>query len=98
MEAPFLHVTLGNILTILALVGGLFSFAYSIRGSVQVMNTRLSSIEEDLSELRKVVVTMARQEERIAALDQRLLAQGVRVDQIVARLDAMITRELRARE
>jgi len=76
----FLSVNLGNLLTIFAfLVGGL-SFVYTIKGDVRLTGIRISNIEEEMSELRKVVVTMARQEERISSMDQRLLSQGQRID------------------
>jgi hypothetical protein len=89
----FLTINLGNILTIATfLIGGL-SFAYTIRSDVKVTSVRLTAVERELSDLRKVVVEIARQEERLNSMDSRMLAQGVRLDQIVSRVDGLINRE-----
>jgi hypothetical protein len=89
----FLQVNLGNLLTILTFVLGGIGFVYTIRSDVRIITNRLDTVETDLHELRKVVVELARQEERMSALDQRLLATGIRLDQIVIRLDGVINRE-----
>lgn len=75
-----LNISLGNILTMIAFFLGGLGFLWTMKGDLRVTAIRLSSIDEELTELRKVVVTMARQEERILALDDRMLAQGKRVD------------------
>jgi hypothetical protein len=89
----FFHISLGNILTIITfLVGGL-GFAYTVRNDVRIATLRIEAMEEDVHELRKTIVELARQEERMRSLDQRLLAQGVRLDQVVNRLDGVLNRE-----
>jgi len=83
----FFTVTLGNLLSAIAFIIGGVSFAYTIRGDVKSAVLRLDNVERELHELRKVVVSIARQEERMNAIDQRLLAQGQRMDDCVRRLD-----------
>ena len=41
---------------------------------------RLDKVEHQLSQLQSIVIASARQDERIAAMDQRMLAQGTRID------------------
>jgi len=78
----FLKVNLGNILTILTFIAGGSWFMSNIRTSVDAQSGRLLNVEEEIHELRKVVVSMARQEERMTAMDQRMLMQGNRIDRI----------------
>jgi hypothetical protein len=89
----FLSVNLGNLLTMLTFLVGGVGFAYTIRGDVKITALRLTAVEKELADLRKVVVEIARQEERMNSMDQRMLAQGVRLDQIVSRVDGLINRE-----
>ena len=76
----FLHLDAGNILTILTFVIGGLGFVYTIRGDVKASVERIAAVEKELYELRKVVVQIARQEERLNYLDQRIIAQGLRLD------------------
>lgn len=82
-------IGLGNLLTILSFLVGGVAFAATIKSSVNSQTGRLSSIESEIQELRKVMITMARQEERLMALDQRMLAQGQRIDAQSARLTSL---------
>jgi hypothetical protein len=76
----FFTVSLGNILTIVSFILGGLAFIWSMKGDLKISSMRLTNIEVEITELRKVIVTMARQEERINSMDERLLAQGKRVD------------------
>jgi len=80
VESEFLHFTFGNAVTILSFFVGMVVFAYTIKGDVKAQFHRLGSIETELTELRKIVVALARQEERLTAMDQRMLVQGQRID------------------
>jgi hypothetical protein len=85
----FFHFDLGNILTMVSfLIGGIY-FVATIKNDVRSSSTRLENVERELFELRKVVVDLARQEERMNSMDQRMLAQGVRMDQLIARIDRL---------
>jgi hypothetical protein len=93
----FLNLNLGNILTIATFILGGIGFAYTIKSDVRVTSTRLTAVELELAGLRQVVIEIARQGERMNAMDQRASAQGIRIDQIVMRLDGVLNRELENR-
>jgi len=78
----FLRVNLGNVLTIITFLTGGVYFVSTIKGSVEAQGARLTNVEDELHEIRNVVVAMARQEERMNAMDQRMLAQGARIDKL----------------
>jgi hypothetical protein len=79
----FFTVNLGNLLTIFSFfVGGLL-FITSLKSDTRITAVRLQAVESELAELRKVVVEIARQEERLNAMDQRMLAQGQRIDRYI---------------
>lgn len=41
---------------------------------------RLEKVENQVAQLQSIVIASARQDERIAAMDQRMMAQGQRID------------------
>lgn len=82
----FLRVNLGQLLSMIVFIVGGVGFAYTVRGDVKNQGSRLESIEQELHELRKVVVSIARQEERLTAMDQRMLSQGRRIDRMANQL------------
>lgn len=79
----FLHVNLGNILTILSfLVGGVW-FIASVKGVIELTNTktnmRLNSLEqstqdqkEEIKKLAQILITLGRYEERFLRVEQML--------------------------
>jgi hypothetical protein len=60
-----------------------------LRNDVKGQGTRLTKVELDLDKMREVMVSLARQEERYNAMDQRMLAQGQRIDTSDKRLDTV---------
>lgn len=52
----------------------------SFRSDSRYHAERITAVETRLSKVEEVVITLARQEERLNAMDQRLLAQGQRID------------------
>jgi len=80
----FFSINLGHLLTIAAFLVGGVAFAYTIKGDVGRLGDRMKPVEDELIRLREVVVALARQEERINAMDARMLAQGKRFDEISA--------------
>jgi hypothetical protein len=85
----FLNFNLGNLLTIITFIIGGLGFVYTIRADVKVTSVRLSAVEKELSELRRVVVDIARQEERLNAIDQRMIMQGQRLDDTNRKVDKL---------
>jgi len=82
----FFHVNLGNVLTIVAFFVGGLAFVYTLRGDVRMQAGRLESLEREVVKMRDVLVQIARQEERLTAMDQRMLLQGQRLDDLNKRL------------
>jgi len=82
----FLAVNLVSILQLVTFIGGGIWVVSSMKSVQLTQSNRLESIEKELYELRKIVVALARQEERMTAMDQRMLAQGSRLDRIANQL------------
>lgn len=85
----FLKLLLTNAPTILVFLVGGVVLINSLKKDVKFQSVRLAAIESEMSELRKVVIELARQEERIQSMDQRLLAHGKRVDAQGERITAI---------
>lgn len=92
-----LTISLGSILTMASfLVGGLV-FALSIKGDTRVHEARFDSmseqqreIREELKKLSEVLIKLAVQDGRIKAAEDRIAAQGLRLDETSGRLNAYI--------
>jgi hypothetical protein len=69
-----LTVNLGNILTILSFVVVGASIAASIRSQVTTMAIRLLSLETEIKKLSEVLIALGRQDERLNAMDARLIS------------------------
>jgi hypothetical protein len=72
-------LSLGNIITIIGLLVGGLAFAFRIDGTVSRLkdgesNTvdRISAVERDLSKITDVLVTLARQDERLNSHADRI--------------------------
>jgi hypothetical protein len=83
----FLSFTLGNAVTIISFIVGGIMFVNTIRKDVSFQGTRLTNIEDEVKKMREVIISIARQEERLSAMDQRMLSQGARIDDLIRRLD-----------
>jgi len=75
-------VNLGNLLTIVAIGGGLIATFVTMRTNVKGMHDELVDMKQEVKKLAEVLISVARQEERLTAMDQRLLAQGQRLDEL----------------
>ena len=69
-----LTVNLGNLLTILSFLVIGISIAASIRSQVTTMAIRLLSLETEIKKLSEVLIALGRQDERLNALDDRLIS------------------------
>lgn len=76
----FLSINLISIIQLISYIGGGIWIISSMKSVQELQSERLKAVESELSELRKVVVSIARQEERMNAMDQRMLSQGKRID------------------
>lgn len=79
-----------NLSSIISIVGMLcigIGFLYTTRDKLDNMAKRLETLEEDLKKLIDVLIQQGKQEERINALDQRMVAQGIRLDDLTKRFN-----------
>lgn len=67
------------LLNIGAIVFGAGGLAYSVAN----LSRRMVGLELEMKQLVAVMVTQGRQEERMSAMDQRLLSQGKRLDEFI---------------
>lgn len=77
----------GNIISIIGMFAVGIGFLYSMKDKIDNMSTRLLVLEGELKKLIDVLIAQGRQEERIAALDQRMVAQGIRLDDLSKRFN-----------
>ena len=82
----FLAVNLVSILQLVSFIGGGIWIVSAMKSVQQNQSIRIEAVEKELFELRKVIVAIARQEERMTAMDQRMLAQGSRLDRVANQL------------
>lgn len=71
----FLTFNIQGILQTVVLIG---SIVYAFGSTT----TRLNTLDKKVDKLEGVMVQLARQDERLSAMDQRILAQGKRVDRL----------------
>jgi small-conductance mechanosensitive channel len=64
---------------VLILVGGAMMFQ-RLKDTIKEHAGRLDAVEKQLINLAAVMTGLARQEERMIAMDQRMLSQGARID------------------
>lgn len=88
-------ITVGNILTIIALATSAFIFMYRLEGKLMLVvtkqgdfNERLDKIDNELEKLTQVAIEMARQDERIAGQDMRLNMLAARLDACAIKIDS----------
>ena len=82
-----LGIRIGDVLTIIAFLGGGVGFVYTIRGRVDALSQQVIGMQLELKKLVDIMVMQGRHEERIDAIDQRLLAQGKRTDELATRVN-----------
>ena len=72
-------VSIGNIATILAVIGGSLAAFFRVKGKLDVIaasnemqSTIIDELRKEISQLREVLVTMGRFEERLIALQREV--------------------------
>jgi hypothetical protein len=80
-------INFGHFLTIIVLGGGGIGFVWTIRGRVDALSERMLSLEYETKKLVDVLIAQGRQDERLTAMDQRMVAQGRRLDELAARFN-----------
>ena len=90
-----LTINLGNLLSIIVFVGGGIIFVTRVQGKVDALAIQVLSMEEEMKKLVEVLIQQGRHEERLAAMDQRMMAQGSRLDALLERVNRYINGEER---
>lgn len=83
-------VNLGNLISIVSMFVIGIGFLYTMKNRIDSMANRLIVLEEDLKKLIDVLIQQGRQEERIDALDKRMIAQGIRLDSLTDRFNKQV--------
>ena len=86
-----LSISLGNLMTIVSFIIGGVSFVYAIKSDTRVLATRLGNLEEDVKKMSDVLVELAKTDGRMNLIEDRILAQGKRLDEATSVLHAMMT-------
>lgn len=58
-------LNIGTLVQIGVVIGGIFAFVYSVKGDVKVVKSSITSIQEELKELRKVLTTQVDHDGRL---------------------------------
>ena len=90
VDAGFWSINFGNTLTIFAFIVGGIMFVTTVRGRVDGLAERMIKVETSLTSLVDVLIKQGRHDERMAAIDQRLHAQGQRIDTLSDRFNRTI--------
>lgn len=80
-------INLGNILTVVAFIVGGVGFVYTMQSRIEALSTRMISLEGEIKKMVDVMLLQARHDERMNAMDQRLSAQGSRLDELAQRVN-----------
>jgi hypothetical protein len=86
-------ITLGNLLTVASFLVFVTVYIVNSRGAAKILATRLATVDDtlvdfkqEMKKLTDVVVSQARMDGRIDLIEQRILQEGRRVDDIAANL------------
>jgi len=89
-----LTISLGNLLTIVAFLGGTIGFAYSIKSDTKITDMKytmiVASIDDfklEIKKLAEVVTQQALQSKRMDYIEERQMSQGKRLDEAEKRLN-----------
>ena len=92
-----LTVNLGNLLTIFSFIGGGIYFVILVRNKVDIVSRDTADLKaetemmrQELKKLTEVLIVQGRQDERITAMDQRMVNQGKRIDDTVRRMNTYL--------
>lgn len=80
-------VNLGNLVTLVTMCGAGIGFVYTMISRIDAIASRLFVLENEFKKLIDVLIQQGRQEERMTALDARLVNQGLRLDDLIRRFN-----------
>lgn len=96
-----LTINISHIIAVLAMIGAGFGFVMMIQRRLDAQSNRLTTLDHSLTQiaaetqndirnLSQVIVTQARHDERITAMDLRMISQGRRLDDAVRRMNVYL--------
>src|SRR3989304_9913177 len=85
------NISLGNALTIVSFLVGGVVFVVAVRGQVDALAGRMAFVEQELRKLLEILIQQGRHDERMAAMDSRIQAQGQRLAQMTVRGNRTMT-------
>lgn len=65
-------ISIGNILTAIGLAAGAVGIIWALRADVQVLATRIGSIEAQMLKIADVLIHIGRQDERLNSHEKRI--------------------------
>ena len=65
-------ISIGNILTAIGLAVGAAGIVWALRADVQVLSTRIGSIEAQMLKIADVLIHIGRQDERLNSHEKRI--------------------------
>lgn len=80
-------ISVGNLTTIITFLVVASGTVYALRSRVDAISTRLLSFEQELKRLTDILIVQGRQDERMTAMDQRVVNQGLRLDDTIRRIN-----------
>lgn len=94
-------ISLGNILTMIAFLATGMGVIYSLKGDNRVQEQKFLMFAEQMTEIKfevkklsDILVQLATQAGRITSVEERLLSQGRRLDENIARVNRFIDKEI----
>lgn len=82
MTDQFLQFNLQGLLETVSLIGTVFIAFGSMKTEIRHQGEGLLHLDKRVDKMETAFIQLARQDERMNAMDQRMLSQGKRIDQI----------------
>lgn len=83
-------VNLGNLLTIASMFVVGLGYLYTMKDKIESMSARLLVLEGELKKLIDVLIQQGKHEERMLAMDARMVNQGQRLDDLIKRFNEQL--------
>lgn len=75
-------ITIGNIVEIGSIVGGGFAVFLTLKNNVATLKDDVIAMQEEVKELGKVLIGMARFDEKLSNMDKRVTAHGREIEDL----------------
>ena len=75
-------ITIGNIIEVSSIVGGGFTVFLTLKNNVATLKDDVLAMQQEVKELGKVLIGMARVDEKLANMDKRVTAHGREIEDL----------------